>query len=249
MNPSGVEVNSSNHRHSSRVNQPIAASAPRKVPPYGIEFGTTSSQSGCRTSLMLAGLSLPQPAKAWASNSTFDVFTFPPLGGLSFAASLVAPPHIEVARQQSHAEERVHQLARSGQLDNAAPVGVDRADVDECPLGPEPVGKALLHHFVAEDQLARRPGGRTSRVEKTPGRPIEPAPVVDQALNLIRAADRTMPGDESLCPQVEQALERGYPGLEWPGPHDRGDPDEEYVGRDRDPLVGDPDDQVAGGVR
>jgi hypothetical protein len=29
----GVEVNSSNQRHSSRVNQPIAASAPWEVPP------------------------------------------------------------------------------------------------------------------------------------------------------------------------------------------------------------------------
>ena len=35
---------------------------------------------------------------------------------------------------------------------------------------------------------------------------VEPAPVLDQALHLIRAADRAVSGEESLGAQVEQCL-------------------------------------------
>ena len=58
-----------------------------------------------------------------------------------------------------------------------------------------------------------------------------------------------MARDEALRAQFEHALERRDPALERPGPHDRGDADEQDVGGDRDPRVRDPDDQVAGGVR
>src|SRR5215218_1404077 len=78
--------------------------------------------------------------------------------------------------------------------------------------------------------------------------PIKPAPVVDQALHLVCATDRAMPGNEALRSQFEQALERGDPPLHWPSPHDWGNADEQDVGGECDPCVRDPDDQVTWGV-
>lgn len=58
-----------------------------------------------------------------------------------------------------------------------------------------------------------------------------------------------MPGDEPCGAELEQALKRRDPALERSSPHDRGDADEEDVGRDRDPRVRDPNDQITRGVR
>jgi hypothetical protein len=66
-----VELNSSNHRHSSRVNQSITASAPRTVPPYGIDSGTTGAQDFAH----VRGVALAPSAKAWASISMFEGLT------------------------------------------------------------------------------------------------------------------------------------------------------------------------------
>lgn len=119
---------------------------------------------------------MPHPQRPGRAVRRSIAFTSHPSGGRSFAASFVAPPRGEVARQQRHAEEGVHQLARAGQLGNAASVGVDRAHVDERPLGAEPSGEALLHDLVAEHELARGSGGRASGLQKAPGCLIEPPP-------------------------------------------------------------------------
>jgi len=93
---------------------------------------------------------------------------FPPSGRLSFAATIATVLRIEVACQQGHAKECVHQLARPGRLGDTAAVGVDRAHVDQRPLGTEPAGEAALGDLVAEDELARRLGGELPASRRCP---------------------------------------------------------------------------------
>lgn len=62
---------------------------------------------------MLAVLSLPQAAKAWATRrSTRSCFLR--LDRLHFPASVAATLRFQVSRQQRHAKERGDELARPG---------------------------------------------------------------------------------------------------------------------------------------
>ena len=141
---------------------------------------------------MFAGSSLPQPAKAWTSSSAFEMLTCPPVvDHHAGPSSWLCVPRDRAPT--TPCERRRPTSSRGAGLPGGPPtVGGDRSHADQRPLGGQPVGETPLRDLLAEDELARRLGGRGAGIETLAGGLVEPAPVVDQAPHLVGAANRAV---------------------------------------------------------
>jgi hypothetical protein len=133
---------------------------------------------------------------------------------------------------------------RTARLRAAAPVPIERVDVDHRPLRAVPAGKRLRRVLVRQHDLAgdRRRGRGVCRA---PGGRVEERPVRADGCEAVQVRDRPVSRNDHLGLERLDDVERAQPSLDGAGPHHRGRADEGDVGGEHDPRVGHVHDQVA----